>query len=111
MDNSKKIQDIIKIVKDRLVAVYAPNEIYLFGSYAWGNPDNDSDLDILVVIKDTAENRIHKRVLIGRKALVDLEIPKDIIVYTSLEFNKMAEEKASLCYKIKNEGVKLYETV
>lgn len=109
MINRKNIQEIIDIAKNKLVEVYSPYTIYLFGSYAWGIPNNDSDLDILIIVNSISENKTHKRVLIGRKALIDLDIPKDIMVYTKEEFEKLAEEKSSLCYKIKSEGVKLYE--
>ena len=32
-------------------------QIYLFGSYAYGNPSKDSDLDLYVVLKDEVETR------------------------------------------------------
>ncbi len=33
--------------------------IYLFGSYAWGNPDDESDLDLLVIMKASDEKKSH----------------------------------------------------
>jgi len=40
-------QETIEEVKNRLVKTYDPISIYLFGSYAWGHPTEDSDLDLL----------------------------------------------------------------
>ncbi len=37
-------------VKNRLVRAYNPLTIYLFGSYAWGTPTEDSDLDLVIVV-------------------------------------------------------------
>ncbi len=31
--------EIIEIVKDRIIKTYNPREVYLFGSFAWGHPD------------------------------------------------------------------------
>ena len=42
-------------VKKRLINVYDPIAIYIFGSYAWGTPTEDSDLDLLVVVRDSIE--------------------------------------------------------
>ncbi len=39
---------VIDEVKNRLVNTYNPIAIYLFGSYAWGIPTEDSDLDLLI---------------------------------------------------------------
>ena len=36
---------LIDLVTKRLVQVYDPFEIYIFGSYVWGSPDEESDLD------------------------------------------------------------------
>jgi predicted nucleotidyltransferase len=72
MVNNKMIQDIIS----RLVKVYDPQAIYLFGSYAWGHPDEDSDLDFLIIV-DKLEDR-YKALIAGHRELSDLTIPKDL---------------------------------
>ena len=99
--------ETIKEVKNRLVKVYNPLAIYLFGSYAWGNPDEDSDLDLLIVI-ETSSEKSYKRSISGHSALFGMGISKDIIVYTKEEFNKRSKEITTLAYKIKNNGELIY---
>ena len=41
-------EQIIALV-DAIVAVYAPEAVVLFGSYAYGTPTADSDVDLLVI--------------------------------------------------------------
>lgn len=101
---------IIEEVKNRLVHVFHPIAIYLFGSYAWGEPTEDSDLDILVIVQDCPD-KIHKRAFPASMALIDLMIPKDILVYTRDEFESRQNEKSSLSYKVFREGKKLYERI
>ena len=109
LDNTQGIdRNKINILLERLVDIYDPEVIYLFGSLAWGNPDENSDLDILIIIEESNE-KIYKRPIKGIKALRGLKIAKDIMVYTNDEFNKLASDKGSLFYKIKTEGIKLYE--
>lgn len=48
--------ELNKIVK-RVIDTYEPEKITLFGSYAYGKPDADSDLDLLI-IKETSERFI-----------------------------------------------------
>ncbi len=98
---------IIEEAKNRLVKVYDPLAIYLFGSYAWGTPDEDSDLDFLVVVDKTDEKR-HGMLVKGHRALIDLDVSKDIIVYTKDEFDQRAEDITTLGYKIKRSGRKIY---
>ena len=54
-------QEVIEEVKNRLIKTYNPIAIYLFGSYAWGTPNEDSDLDLLIVV-DKSEERSFDRV-------------------------------------------------
>jgi uncharacterized protein len=96
-------QDVIEEVKRRLVEVYKPSKIYLFGSYAWGTPNEDSDLDILIVVDESDERPI-KRSFNGYMALSGLGISKDIIVYTSEEFAEDSARETSLFHKIKHQG-------
>jgi predicted nucleotidyltransferase len=102
--------EIIETVKDRLIKAYNPRAVYLFGSFAWGKPDDQSDLDLLVVI-DSSDEKPYKRLFKGIDALTGLRIAKDILVYTRAEFEELASDVSTLCYKIKREGVKLYEAV
>lgn len=99
--------EIIEEVKKRLVDVYQPEVIYLFGSYAWGNPDEESDLDLLVVVH-ASDEKSHKRSIPGRRALWELDIAKDLVVYTKDEFDARITDPTSLLYKIKNNGKVIY---
>jgi len=99
----KKINDIVA----RIAAKFNPDKIILFGSYASGKPNNDSDIDLLV-IQDTDLPR-HKRSFDIQKMLIGSMIPMDILVYTNNEFEKEKNEK----YSFLNSAIKtskiLYE--
>lgn len=100
-------QKIIDEVKDILVKTYNPVKIYIFGSYAWGHPTEDSDLDILVVI-DHYEKDHHQTLVEGHRALVDVDVSKDLLVYSKEEFDRFSEDKTRFCYQIKNRGKLIY---
>ena len=84
-----KINEIV----NRIAIRFNPDKIILFGSYASGNPNNDSDLDLLI-IKDTNLPR-HKRSFDIQKSLIGSMIPMDILVYTTKEFEQEKNEKSS----------------
>ncbi len=98
---------IIEEVKNRLVKTYNPVAIYIFGSYAWGTPTEDSDLDLVIVV-DESDEKSYNRPRPGQRALFGLGISKDIIVYTKDEFEKSAKNITTLCHKIKKHGKVLY---
>jgi len=50
-----KIQKEIDLIKESILQVVPAEAIYLFGSYAYGSPREDSDLDIYVVVPDDTE--------------------------------------------------------
>lgn len=100
-------KSIIEEVTKRLVKTYNPVAIYLFGSYSWGTPTPDSDLDLLVIVDKSAE-KSYTRPVVGHKVLADLDIAKDIIVYTKDEFEELSRKKSTLAFKIKKEGSMIY---
>lgn len=100
-------KNTIEEIKNRLVKVYSPLEIYLFGSYAWGTPTKESDLDLLVVVESSNE-KSYKRPIKASMAMLDLMVAKDVIVYTKREFEDLVKDKATLCFKISNEGKRIY---
>jgi predicted nucleotidyltransferase len=57
---------------------FQPDKIILFGSYAYGTPNADSDVDILVIMR--ARNELDQAV--GISMAVEAPFPLDIIVRT-----------------------------
>ena len=69
MVEDEKTKEIILNIVDKIKKDYQPEKIILYGSYAYGNPDRDSDID-LFIIKETDERPIDRRVAIRR--IVDI---------------------------------------
>jgi uncharacterized protein len=76
---------ILNLVR-KIASGVDPDKIYLFGSYATGEANEDSDLDFLI-IKDSPEPR-YKRSMEIQRLLIGTKIPADIVVYTNDEFEK-----------------------
>jgi len=98
---------IIEEVKRRLIEVYNPVAIYVFGSYAWGTPTEESDLDLLIIV-DESDEKSYKRPVAGYYALRELDVAKDLIVKTKQEFETSANNVTTLSYKIKKDGELIY---
>ena len=65
-------------VAEKIVERFQPEKVILFGSYAWGNPGPDSDVD-LFIIKETKDTRTLAKEIDG--ALFPRPFPIDLIVY------------------------------
>jgi len=74
---------LLNDVRNRIVEAVDPDKIILFGSYVYGKPSKDSDLDILIIMKSDLPR--YKCSIPIYKTLAGLLIPKDIIVYTPQE--------------------------
>jgi len=103
MIESAKINDIVA----RIATNFNPDKIILFGSYATDTPNNDSDLDLLI-IKDTDLPQ-HRRSFDIQKMLIGSMIPMDILVYTNNEFEKEKNEKYSFLNSVIKTSIILYE--
>ena len=94
-------------IKRRIIKNLKPQKIILFGSYANGNPTEDSDLDFLIIKDSTLPSYIQNRKL--RKLLSDLRIPVDIIVKTSKEFDLYKDIIGTIIYPANKFGKVIYE--
>jgi len=105
---SREAWQIIQEVVEKLSTRYAPQKVILFGSYAYGNPRPDSDIDLLV-IKETSERFIDRwvtvrRLLSDRKRTVSLEIlvltPQEVSARLAIGDQFLAEivEKGEVLY-------------
>ncbi len=80
-----KHQKEIKKITNQIVKKYQPEKIILFGSYAYGKPNRDSDVD-LFIIKETENTRETAREIDG--SIFPRPFPIDIIVYKPEQVKK-----------------------
>lgn len=99
--------DQLEQVKERLIKIYDPVAIYIFGSYAWGKPNEESDLDLLIVVDDYKRDRYNDLVE-GHRSLIGMNIAKDILLYNKQEFEACALDATSICFMIRKKGKMLY---
>ena len=95
-------QDIVSTFRK-----FNPETIILFGSYAQGNPDEESDIDIIFIYNTP------KRFLDRLEELyLSWDIPKavDILAYTPDEFEQMKKDNAFIQDALKHARV-IYERV
>jgi len=56
--------NLFETIKTRLNKAYNPISLYIFGSYAWGTPTKDSDLDLLLVVESSDKKPYHINALL-----------------------------------------------
>jgi len=107
-NNISHIKQELDIIT-KIIADTVPVEtIYLFGSYAYGTPQKDSDVDLYIVFSDDLPIRELDAIFEINKAVAPVKkMPVDII---GLKQNRFLDRKmyATLERKIAREGVKLY---
>ncbi|MDP2642463.1 MAG: nucleotidyltransferase domain-containing protein [Candidatus Peregrinibacteria bacterium] len=103
--NKEKELKKLKIVTQRIVENYDPEKIILFGSYAWGKPNKDSDFDILI-IKNGKKNFLNEQQKVRR--IVDGEIALDILIATPVEVQNRLKMGDFFFRDIINKGKYVY---
>lgn len=98
---------LLRTVTQRLVAEFQPEQVWLFGSHAWGQPHDDSDVDLLVVVPHSDETPI-RRSQRAHRCLRGLRMPKDVLVETRQEVDRVQAHPSSLENTIFNRGRRLY---
>jgi predicted nucleotidyltransferase len=105
---SKEVEKVIHDILEKLIAEYAPQKVILFGSCAYGNPQADSDIDLLI-IKETSEPFIDRWVTV-RHILSDPKrrVPLETIVLTPQEVTKRLAIGDQFLAEIIEKGEVLY---
>lgn len=99
--------EIIPSITQKIVAAYKPEKIILFGSYAYGNPDDDSDIDLLI-IKETSESSMERWLAIHDILREYKYISISPLVYTPDEFKSRMDLNDFFISKIIRRGKVLY---
>ena len=97
----------IKQLTMKIVRDFHPVRVILFGSYGYGEPDENSDVDLLVVLP-SVENRIRKSSEIHRSVFSGF--PLDVIVYSEQSLNERLKKEDFFLREIIQKGQLLYET-
>jgi predicted nucleotidyltransferase len=93
-----------------------PQMVLLFGSYAYGSPNENSDLDIFVVLSDNSiptsfkeKQALYLKVSPYTRSIAR-QIPIDLLVYTIPMYEQFKAMKSNFSKEILNKGIILYES-
>jgi uncharacterized protein len=104
------MQDLPPLVRrtvQRLIRVFAPERIVLFGSYAKRTVHPASDVDLLVISNVDTNSRFHLRQ--ARQLAADCFPPIDIIFATPADISQAASARSPFLLSILGSGVTIYE--
>ena len=99
--------DEIIALKDRFVEQLSSLKVYLFGSYAYGVPDEESDYDFYIVLDDSRTDWHEETVKAYRAIRNTRTRPVDILVGTESKFEKR-KRLPTIEQEVFQKGVLLY---
>lgn len=108
MITNNQIQKVTEIIVEEI----QPEKILLFGSYASGVPNKNSDIDIIVIVNEKLEkkSRIDALTKLNMKtALPNLMFSKDFKMYSLNEYAELKGNKNSFLYSALQNAKTLYE--
>lgn len=104
----KDIPDgLLDEVVRRLVDGLCPEKIILFGSHAYGNPNENSDIDLLIVVPESDEPR-YRRASRAYSYLWGIIAPIELIVLTHQEIKQGLDTVTSFISQAVKHGKLLY---
>lgn len=101
-------QQRIKRVVNRLIEQLDPQKIVLFGSYAYGKPNVDSDVDMLIIMESDERPTMRITRVLGVLHGVK-DFPMDILVRTPQEIIERLAINDFFMREILDRGKVLYE--
>jgi predicted nucleotidyltransferase len=86
---------------------FRPRKIVLFGSYAYGTPTENSDVDLLVIMPRTRERG--QRMSVKIRHAIPRDFPLDLLVRTPAEVNRRLRWGDFFLREVMEKGEVLYE--
>jgi predicted nucleotidyltransferase len=103
----ESIRGELDLITDAIIAATPVEAVYLFGSYAYGQPTAESDLDIYVVVPDSDIDTLDLGWKIRMDLLDKITIPMDLLFGKKSNFD-YRKDLPTLENIIKKQGVILY---
>lgn len=107
MPDEGQIDELLVEITRRIRAITTPERIILFGSHAREGAGPDSDLDILVIVRNVTHTRQESTRI--RRALRGLLVPIDVIVATPDQVERYRDSPGLIYGPALREGRVLYE--
>lgn len=102
-------EDMLHEMTQRIVVTFQPEKIILFGSYAYGQPEFHSDIDLLVVTNRHRRKSIFERDRLVATAARPRGVAMDVIVRTPAEVAYRLKIGDPFFREVMNKGQVLYE--
>jgi predicted nucleotidyltransferase len=100
---------VIKQIVSLITSQVSPEKIILFGSYARGDNTKNSDVDILIVMKNLENERKITGLLYKSLLTADISIPVDFLAIDSNKYNTLKTKNGYIYKTIAQEGKIVYE--
>ena len=98
---------LLKDIADKIIQALKPEKIFLFGSYAYGKPKKDSDIDLLIIME--SNERPAKRRIRVSQLFWDRPIAMDFVVKTPAEVEERLSMGDFFIKRILTRGKVLYD--
>jgi predicted nucleotidyltransferase len=103
-----QILPVIEQIVNLITSKVSPERIVLFGSYARGDNNENSDIDILIIIKNLKNERKITGLLYKELLTNNISIPVDFLAVDSEKYNKLKDSVGYIYKTIDKEGQILY---
>ena len=97
--SDETLQEITRRISERI----KPEKIILFGSRAWGVPEEASDIDLCIIVGDSDQPQ-YRRVRTVYESLRGIGVPVDVIVQTREEVERSMRVVTSFVRRIVEQG-------
>ncbi len=102
-----EIKALVEEFLKRVVPLYRPRKVILFGSYARGHAHSHSDVDLLVVMDSGVSSRRMANEM--DLLMVDRTVAMDLIVLTSEQYERQRQFPGTVASEAEREGQVVYE--
>ena len=92
---------------DAIAREFKPQRIIVFGSYAYGSPTSDSDVDVMVIMRSPKRRGLRQSLEIRRR--VSAGFPVDILVRAPSDVSMRIRAGDSLIWEVMTKGKVVYE--
>jgi uncharacterized protein len=102
------MNDIVAVARE-IGSVFGPDRVILFGSHARGRPTRDSDVDLLIVMRDARRAGEGYKTATAIRTRIDIPFPADILVRSPAEIRERLRLNDFFVKDILSHGKILYD--